>query len=187
MDQVKQKLKQNIEDKDGNLWESRSRNPYRQHPLMLLELDKQTNVTAQMISASVQKLSGRQRAGVKSISATEAGTMTPSRARDLLMRPETRVICELMRIPPVEIPKEDLDELKQLAGEMFKEPVSLPWPDAIGCEWERVAEVILKFVSTQAEMLELPRVIQPEFGPPLELPRQNFTGVSFRARRKKEN
>lgn len=185
MDHPKQKLKQNVEDKNGNLWESRS-NPYRLHPLMRLELDKQVSVTAQMISGAVQKLLARERAGGQSVSASDASGMTPSRAKDLLMRPETRVICELMRIPPVEVPKEELDALKQLSGEMFKDPVNLPWPNTIGCSWEKVAQVILRVASAQTETLEAPLVINPDLGAPMELPRQNFTGISFSPRMKRE-
>ena len=182
MEDIKQALKKSIDEKQGNLWEWRGANPYHRHPLKLLNLENQPGVSAQVIRASVEKLLSRRR--VQDSEADEAA-MSPSRAKDLLMRPETRLICEMMRMPPVEAPSEEMEKLKHMAGETFKDPAALPWPEAVGCRSEDLAGILRRFLESGSEAHEASFESRKGFGPDLELERLSFTGISFRPRLRK--
>src|SRR5262245_5456224 len=191
MEDRKPRLKGIIREKQANLWGWRGTNPYRRHPLEILSLDKQEIAAHNEISQKVKVLEERRRAERQGQKATESDDakpetddMTPSRAKDLLTHPVTRVICELMRVPPVEISKEELSELKRLA-DVFKSEVELPWPEAVACRWKSIAINLLKLLS-QDEGQDGQVEVSVDFGDGPELDRHRFTGVSFSPRLRKE-
>jgi hypothetical protein len=191
MEDSKLRLKGIIKEKQANLWEWRGTNPYRRHPLEILSLDKQERAGHNEISGKAKTLEDRRRVEQQNRKEAESADaklaindMTPSRAKDLLTHPVTRVICELMRVPPVEISKEELSELKRLA-DVFKSEVELPWPEAVACSWKSIANNLLKHLA-EDEDPDCQIEVSVDFGDGPELGRHSFTGISFSPRLRKE-
>ena len=175
-------LDKEIREKQGNLWAWNGINPYRAHPLFVLGLENKHKITAPMINRSAKQLMDRERV-VGNTETKEIKGMSARRSQELLIFPATRVICELMRIPPVQIPKAEIEELKKLAADHYKYLNPLPPPTGINCNWEVIANRLSDLIAQQE--LDVPEIDAPKFSENPALKRQVYSGISFRQRKRK--
>ncbi len=185
MDEHKEKIKTTIGDKEGNLWAWRGINPYRQHPLKLLELAYKEPVTLSQINGQYRRLQKRLDQGHQHEPEAGVSLSALGRARELLMTPETRVLCELMRMPPVKVSSDDVAALAKLAEELFEKPRTLPEPLPLRLAWESFLDVVLEFLAAQTDDDGAPDLGPvPAMGPAPAFRRLHSAGVSFRIRKK---
>lgn len=173
------KLRATLEAKQGNLWEWQGVNPYDGHAFEVLGLAREPHVKPQVVNAAVQRLAQRERLG-------DRDAMMSERARELLMTPETRVFCELLRMPPVAIPKEEIEQARRAADEAFRDPPSLPPCDEVTLHRdEALARLAARIVEEELQFEPLPEVdLERTEAPAIE--RQHFAGITFRQRTRKE-
>lgn len=173
-------IKKYIQDKQANLWEWQSLNPYESHPLAILGLDTLSDVKPAMIKNSCTQLLARIRTGAMEPGA-DASETSIRKAQDLLLKPCTRVLCELMRFPPVSISKEDHQQLKLISQEYFKKVAQLPEPQGISCNFEAFASLLLEcFLQDEIELPTLADANDDVKAIPV--PRSAHYGTSFQPR-----
>lgn len=182
------KLKQELDAKQANLWEWRGVNPYVGHPLGLLGLEREAEVTPKKINAATQMLQNRLKQGVDDGAAdparvAAAAGMSPGRAKDLLMKPVTRVMCELLRMPPVPLPKEELEPLRRRAGELFRGVPEPPPIDDLSLDWRAALDQVARIVLRHEPALDVRAGAGVEIGPAPQFERRIGVGVSFKRRR----
>ncbi len=173
-------IKKYIQDKQANLWEWRSLNPYESHPLAILGLDTHSEVKPAMIKKSCEQLLARIRTGATEPEASES-EIPIRKAQDFLLNPYTRIFCELMRFPPVSISKEDHQQLKFISQKHFKKIGQLPEPQGISCNFEAFASLILEcFLQDEVELPTPADMIADVKAFPV--PRSAHYGISFQPR-----
>lgn len=173
------RIREAVREAGANLWEWNGVNPYRDHPLRVLGLESKEVVLPAAVATAVRR--EEERAIHDRDATNEAGGSMPAvQAAELLRHPVTRVICELLRVPPVEVPANDLKELRALAKEIGGMP-ALPSPARIGVHEDALVETFLAFVrELRAEEWDVPTA---DFGPAPEFPHGAHVGIEFRPRR----
>lgn len=176
MSETLQKLRQTLETRQGNLWEWRRTNPYVDHPLEVLGFQRDPQVTPPKIREAVQQVAQR----------GEDGPLVSSRARELLMTPETRVFCELLRIPPVAVPKDEIEQVRRTAQESFGHAPELPPIDDVALRSGETLRRITETIAREEPRFEaLPHVDLDGTSAP-EIERQHFAGITFRQRARRD-
>lgn len=171
--------RQALADLNGNLWEWRGANPYEEHPLQVLGIDHEPDLTPQVIAAAVKKLALREQQ-------SQRAGMLSGRARELLMDPVARIFCELMRIPPVALPKDDIERVKRAAEERYKNRPDLPPVDDLTVQADNVLQHVVEAIVAEEPGLDPLPAVDIDAAPPLEIERQRFAGIVFRQRSRRE-
>lgn len=172
------KISQLIKEKQGNLWAWDGRNPYSKHPIRVFDFEEKQKISVAMIKSAVQQIEARNKHNSEK-DTNSIANVSLQKNEKLLLEPITRVLCELMRIPPVEIPKNELAEIKEMA-EDFKNLENLPKPSGIACNWEILAREIA--MALQGDRIDIPSLTPTEGNePPIEYLKQKVL-IPFRRR-----
>lgn len=164
--------------KKTNPWEWNGTNPYKLHPLGVLGMEDKPSVTAAMIKTAVHQMESRIK--LKTSEENSVDNMLLVKIQELLLDPYTRVFCELMRVPPVEIPKDDLNGIKKTAAKQFKSLDPFPEPEKIDCNWGVLAEEIVSLL--KADNIKTADIEMPTLSDSEKMDLKSKTIVTFQRR-----
>jgi hypothetical protein len=171
----KEKLHAAVAENQGNLWRWSRDNPYKGNPLLLLGFQRVEKVQGAKIQVALAtRLKKARLTGEKE---KEEGTPL-SQLAQMLMVPASRVIAELMRVPPVALSKEDKAGLPSLGQFTRKNKPALPDPDELDLNSDPLGELLLDFLTSRADD-GLAGVPEVELGVDPEFDRPNHVGITF--------
>ena len=180
-------LKAQVSECQGNLWQWTGVDPYQRSPLKILGLENKERLTAHQIKAAVKQLVSRSTHDAAEQAEVGEGDdlAAPGRLLDLLLRPVTRVVCELQRIPPLALSKEESTELDRLAKELAHDKADLPWPEKADLDAPQIVELFWNHLRSGLDESRLEIAPMPELRDELDLERPGYTGISFRPRERR--
>ena len=165
-----------IINSQANLWQWNGKNPYRNNPLKILGCDRQKKITPQIVKASAEKLIAKERV----TEAVQKDGLSARQCRDLMLNPISRVICELMRMPPETVDPDVYNKLKAISTEHFKKQPQLPESKVVHIDWKLLAgELLQTEISTPVLENQLENIA---FEAPEKVNEKNLPKMRFKQR-----